>query len=194
MIKHQLVLAHPSVRAVCRNLGSISDASAGTKRHQRLREALTKRTPAILATVRKFNSLRQTLVDLKPADSDFPLPDALPEDWTALRESDSLFVDVWLHETIEVPKWVSDPKARQGIKGLHMKKRCAEEQRRLKDEIQNLILWVWREIVAVTLAIHHAQGKLPFIRFLDGMIETDSKFRLGTPSSIGSSTRGCVNI
>ncbi|KAF7981244.1 hypothetical protein HWV62_34613 [Athelia sp. TMB] len=133
----------------------------GTKIHQKTRQAITKRTPALLRSIRTFNKYCAKLSDLHDPSWLIPVPDPLPTNLSHLRDDSSLMEDVWIARTNErVPRWLDDSDVRNGIRALMKRDRCREERCRLGIEGDNMCAQLSRELSEVELAIlmpeHHA--------------------------------------
>ncbi|KAI0707020.1 hypothetical protein C8Q76DRAFT_629548 [Earliella scabrosa] len=135
------------------------DQPLGTKLHQQTRKAISKRTPALLTAIRKFNGYCDNLKTLREKDCNIPLPTHLPTELGALREDPSLLTDVWIAPAktdAPSPPWLEDANVRRGIRAMLAKDRCLEERRRLGDEADNLCRWYGNELAAVELALRTA--------------------------------------
>ncbi|EMD32842.1 hypothetical protein CERSUDRAFT_57935 [Gelatoporia subvermispora B] len=130
----------------------------GTKLHQITRKAISKRQPAILSSIRKFNKY---CVALKEAvktyniSQTFPIPHQLSSNLSELRDDPSLYEDIWIAPppAQTAPKWLEDAGVRCGIHAMLKLERCKEEERRLKFECENLQRWFGRELAATKLAL-----------------------------------------
>jgi hypothetical protein len=132
----------------------IHSESVGTKLHQQTRKAISRRKPALLAAIRKYNKYCNTLEELYDPASAIPLPKPLPLQLTGLRDSSDLMEDVWTAPSSqELPRWLEDQDVRDGIRSMLKMDRCREEHQRLKKEADNLCRWWGREIMAVELAV-----------------------------------------
>lgn len=128
--------------------------TTGTKIHQATRKAISKRKPALMAAIRKFNSYCAKLAVLYKPEWAVPLPEPLPTKLTPLRESSNLMEDVWIaRSTEDLPRWLEDVDVREGIRAMLKLDRCLEERRRLEYEADNLRRWFDRELGAVELAL-----------------------------------------
>lgn len=126
----------------------------GTKLHQQTRKAISKRTPALMTAIRKFNKYCDELEALYQDEWGFPLPQALPTELGALRDEPDLLADVWISPTAgNTPKWLEDSDTRQGIRAMLTLDRCREERRRLGNEADNLCRWYGRELSGIELAL-----------------------------------------
>ncbi|KAI9059331.1 hypothetical protein FKP32DRAFT_1668689 [Trametes sanguinea] len=132
------------------------DQPLGTKLHQQTWKAISKRTPALMTAIRKFNGYCDALRAMCKPGWNVSLPCHLPTELSALREDSSLLTDVWISPAeTRTPRWLEDPNIRQGIRALLLQDRCREERRRLGEEADNLCRWYGRELAAVELALHH---------------------------------------
>ncbi|KAG6849090.1 hypothetical protein H0H93_011358, partial [Arthromyces matolae] len=108
------------------------EQSLGTKLHQATRKAISKRKPALMNAIRKFNGYCAKLASLHKAEWNIPVPEALPLELASLRESSLLHEDVWITKSEgDLPLWLKDVQVRQGIRALLKVDRCLEERRRL---------------------------------------------------------------
>ncbi|KAK6974534.1 hypothetical protein R3P38DRAFT_2584088 [Favolaschia claudopus] len=118
----------------------------GTKLHQTTRKAITKRQPALLKAIAKFNAGCATLEKLSPPNSSIPIPSPLSTQLNGLRNDPSLHEDVWITPSEgPIPRWLNDEDVRDGIRSLHVLDRCAEEVIRLNSERDNLKRWLVEE-------------------------------------------------
>ncbi|KAJ7834258.1 hypothetical protein B0H14DRAFT_2363941 [Mycena olivaceomarginata] len=109
----------------------------GTKLYQATQKAISKRAPALLKAIHRFNDHCATLERLRPAGTNIPIPSALPTQLGPLRNSQSLHEDVWVTpQDGEIPRWMDDEDVRDGIRSLHVLDRCKEKARRLDRERQ----------------------------------------------------------
>lgn len=136
----------------------------GTKLHQQTRSAIAKRKPALMAAIRKYNNYCKVLQDLRPKDSNVPIPQLLPTDLTQLRNNlnkSELMEDVWISAKPEgKARWLEESKVREGIRAMLKQERCLEERRRLGIEADNLCRWFGEELCAVELALRRPECKL----------------------------------
>ncbi|KAJ7251190.1 hypothetical protein B0H12DRAFT_1018806 [Mycena haematopus] len=129
----------------------------GTKLYQATRAAISKRQPALLKLIHKFNENCAKLDDLCPANCRIPLPAPLPTQLAALRSDSSLHEDVCISPSPgQIPRWMNDDDVRDGIRSLHIIDRCREEASRLNLDRANLRLWLDEELLIVdaAFAIH----------------------------------------
>ncbi|KAI0694788.1 hypothetical protein C8Q76DRAFT_634071 [Earliella scabrosa] len=130
------------------------DQPLGTKLHQQTRKAISKRTPALLTAIRKFNTYCDALKREHKKGWKIPLPTHLPVELGALRNDPSLLTDVWVTPVATpAPRWMDEPDVRRGIRAMLSKDRCLEERRRLGNEADNLCRWYGDELAAVELAL-----------------------------------------
>ncbi|KIK31983.1 hypothetical protein CY34DRAFT_102411, partial [Suillus luteus UH-Slu-Lm8-n1] len=126
----------------------------GTKLHQQTRKAISKRQPALLAALRKFNGYCEQLEELYEPDCSIPLPTPLPTKLNELRNDQTLMEDIWITPSVgDVPRWLDDQDVRDGIRAMLKRDRCIEEQRRLGLEADNLCRWFGDELAAIELAL-----------------------------------------
>ena len=134
--------------------------SSGTKIHQQTRKAISRRKPALVSAIRKFNTYCCKLKSLYNPTCGIPLPQPLPTELSKLRDRSTLMEDVWvMPSSQEVPRWLEEQKVREGIRGMLKVDRCAEEHHRLRKEADNLCRWWGREIATVELALRMPQCK-----------------------------------
>lgn len=136
----------------------------GTKLHQQTQKAISKRTPALMTAIRKFNKYCEELEALYKDEWGFPLPQALPTELGALRDEPDLLADVWISPVAgNTPRWLEDSDTRQGIRAMLTLDRCREERRRLGIEADNLCRWYGQELLGVELALRSQNCEcLPF--------------------------------
>ncbi|KAJ7790856.1 hypothetical protein B0H14DRAFT_2396104 [Mycena olivaceomarginata] len=126
----------------------------GTKLHQATQKAISKRTPALLKAIGKFNDHCSNLERLCPLGCNIPIPTALPTQLNPLREDPMLHEDVWLTpQEGEIPRWMDDEDVRDGIRSLLVLDRCNEEMRRLNIERRNLERWLDHKLTIVQHAM-----------------------------------------
>lgn len=130
------------------------EQNLGTKLHQYTRKAIDKRKPALLNAIKKFNLYCETLEKLYDPQWGIPLPQPLPTELVAMRESPHLMEDVWITPSMtSVPRWLEDLDVRNGIRAMLKQERCLEERRRLGMESDNLCRWFGRELRTLQRAI-----------------------------------------
>ncbi|KAJ7490764.1 hypothetical protein FB451DRAFT_1124335 [Mycena latifolia] len=135
--------------------------SLGTKLHQSTRKAISKRQPALLRSIAKFNSYCADLERLRPPGCTIPIPSPLSTQLNGLRDDPSLHEDVWITPSEgQIPRWLNDADVRDGIRALHSADRCAEEASRLNMERQNMAKWVAQELSIAVAAINKLAGIL----------------------------------
>ncbi|KAF7976360.1 hypothetical protein HWV62_6913 [Athelia sp. TMB] len=128
----------------------------GTKAHQRTRQAITRRKPALLRAIHTFNRYCATLADLHDPSWAIPIPQPMPTNLAALRDRLDLMEDVWISRREEdLPRWLADSNVRDGIRAMLKKDSCLWERRRLGREADNLCRWLGRELTTVELAIRN---------------------------------------
>jgi hypothetical protein len=137
---------------------------SGTKLHQHTRKAIAKRQPALMASIRKFNTYCEHLEVLYDPTWSIPLPSPLPTKLVELRSDQSLMEDVWITPSVgEVPRWLEDSDVRDGIRALLKRERCREEQKRLGIEADNLCRFFGDELAALELTLRTPGCKHVFI-------------------------------
>ncbi|KAK7008079.1 hypothetical protein R3P38DRAFT_3593313 [Favolaschia claudopus] len=133
----------------------------GTKLHQVTRKAITKRQPALLKAINKFNAGCATLEKLSPPNSSIPIPSPLSTQLNGLRNDPTLHEDVWITPSEgPIPRWLNDEDVRDGIRSLHVLDRCAEEVVRLNLERDNMRRWLTEEKEIVRRGIELVDSKL----------------------------------
>ncbi|KAK7062073.1 hypothetical protein R3P38DRAFT_2494733 [Favolaschia claudopus] len=138
----------------------------GTKLHQTTRKAISKRAPALLKAINKFNAGCETLAKLRPPHCSIPSPSPLSTQLTGLRNDPTLHEDVWITPSQgPIPRWLNDDDVRDGIRSLHVLDRCAEEVVRLNLERDNLRHWLSEEVAVVEQA-KQAMGDSPLVFFI----------------------------
>ncbi|KAK7043474.1 hypothetical protein R3P38DRAFT_2510672 [Favolaschia claudopus] len=156
----------------------------GTKLHQSTRKAITRRQPALLKAITKFNTGCATLERLCPPQSPIPLPSPLSTQLNVLRNDPTLHEDVWITPSEgPIPRWLNDQDVRDGIRSLHVLDRCAEEIVRLNTERDNLRRWLSHEKDVVNRSletIHTSDSWLKFL-LLQRSAEVDDLERLWSP-------------
>ncbi|KAJ7275583.1 hypothetical protein B0H12DRAFT_1228041 [Mycena haematopus] len=126
----------------------------GTKMYQATRHAISKRQPALLKLIGKFNEYCAKLEAICPVGCQVPIPSALPTQLATLRNDPTLHEDVWIFaDQSDIPRWLNDEDVRDGVQSLHLLDRCAEESRRLDLERANLRQWLEDELAIVAQAI-----------------------------------------
>ncbi|CAA7265927.1 unnamed protein product [Cyclocybe aegerita] len=131
-----------------------NDQALGTKVHQMTRKAISKRKPALMTAIRKFNKYCERLVLLHKPEWAIPIPEPLPTTLSGLRDASSLMEDVWIATSLnEVPRWLHDLDVREGIRAMNRKERCNEERSRLVQESDNMCRWYRHQVIAVEVAL-----------------------------------------
>ncbi|KAJ7583725.1 hypothetical protein C8J56DRAFT_1094564 [Mycena floridula] len=144
----------------------------GTKKHQETRKNISKHKPALMNSLRLFNSYADSLERLSSKSPSIPIPQHLPTDLKSLRESSDLFQDVWITPCeMTIPLWLDSADIRDGIQGMVKLDRCDEERIHLGlegdhlcnkslslllDERRNQLLHLqgrWRTLPAVNLRL-----------------------------------------
>ncbi|KAK0244954.1 hypothetical protein EDD85DRAFT_963291 [Armillaria nabsnona] len=141
------------------------EQALGTKLHQQTRKSISRRKPALLAAIRKFNGFVGELEHLAAEKQiQFPLPRCLSTDLAHLKNDDDLLQDVWIQTAAsEVPAWLTDVDVRRGIRAMLQLDRCLEERRRLGREADNLLTWFKRELIALEISFKTVETNSPFI-------------------------------
>ncbi|PPR07291.1 hypothetical protein CVT24_007353 [Panaeolus cyanescens] len=153
----------------------------GTKLHQATRKSISKRAPALVRSIRKFNSYCETLCQLKPGSSTIPLPTPLPTTLDDLRSDPTLHQDVWMvpNSPTETLPWLEDSKVRDGIRAMIKIDRCNEERYRLGIESDNMCRWFGRELLAAEVALRDPQNdsiKIPLTQYRDHILHLKSQW------------------
>ncbi|KAJ2934713.1 hypothetical protein H1R20_g2362, partial [Candolleomyces eurysporus] len=130
------------------------DIALGTKMHQHVRSSMSKKTAALTATIKRYNTECQALAAMRPPGCQIPIPDPLPTSMAELKKDTSLMENVWIEPvTDDSHRWVHDQDVRDGIRAMLRLKRCREERRRLGVEADNMLRWYQRELQAISAAI-----------------------------------------
>ncbi|KAJ6522075.1 hypothetical protein DFH09DRAFT_938576 [Mycena vulgaris] len=131
----------------------------GTKLHQSTRKVISKRQPALLRSIGKFNAYGAALERLRPPGCKIPIPSPLSTQLNALRDDASLHEDVWITPAEgQIPRWLNDTDVCYGIRALHSADQCAEEASRLNMERRNMGNWLTQELDIVSKAIKMFTG------------------------------------
>lgn len=134
----------------------------GTNAHQLTRKAIGKRQPALQGAVRRFNTLRLKLAELRKPEWNIPIPSELPTTISELRDHSDLMEDVWITpSTVAIPKWLEDEKARRGIRAMLKLDQCRDEVLRLGREADNMCHWYGQELRRVEVAISQPSSTSP---------------------------------
>ncbi|KAJ8076923.1 hypothetical protein AAF712_011238 [Marasmius tenuissimus] len=128
----------------------------GTKAHQKTRQAISKRRPALENLIRRYNEYCAYLETSYDPSYNIPVPKPLPLKLSTLRDTESsgLWEDVWITASTSPPRWLTDDNVRTGIRAVLILDRCAEERRRLTKEAKNLCLWFRNELHALMVLIN----------------------------------------
>ncbi|KAJ2911476.1 hypothetical protein MD484_g8939, partial [Candolleomyces efflorescens] len=119
----------------------------GTKLHQATRAAISKRKPAFLSAIRRFNKYCDELKVLIDPKWGIPVPKPLPTTIHQLRETSHLMEDVWIEPSSgAIPRWLESLDVREGIRAMLKLDRCKEERVRLGRESDNMCRWFGREM------------------------------------------------
>lgn len=115
-----------------------------------------------MAAIRKFNLYCAQLAQMSKPKWGIPLPEALPTQLTHLRECSHLMEDVWISPSeTDIPRWLEDAEAREGICSLLKVDRCIEERQRLGREADNLCRWFGKQLMVLEHAIAHPLSEYP---------------------------------
>ncbi|PBK71398.1 hypothetical protein ARMSODRAFT_883693 [Armillaria solidipes] len=127
------------------------EQALSTKLHQQTRKSISRRKPALMAAIRKFNEYVEQLEHLANENKiKFPLPRRLSTELAHLKNSDDLLQDVWIQAIpTEAPAWLVDANIRQGIRAMLQLDRCLEERRRLGHEADHLLSWLECELASI---------------------------------------------
>ncbi|KAK6992139.1 hypothetical protein R3P38DRAFT_3409057 [Favolaschia claudopus] len=138
----------------------------GTKLHQSTRKAISRRQPALLKAINKFNACCASLEELRPPRCSIPIPTPLSTQLNGLRNDVSLHEDVWITPSEgPIPRWLNDEGVREGIRNLHALDRCAEEVIRLNLERDNLRRWLSEE-KSIALRAKEILGDSPLVFYI----------------------------
>jgi hypothetical protein len=153
----------------------------GTKLHQQTRKSITKRQPALLSSIRRFNDYCTTLARLHNPDWSIPLPQPLPKELNTLRDHSDLMEDIWISPMPSgIPRWLQDRQVQEGIQGMLKLDRCTEECERLIIEAANLCDWFGHEFAGLELALHKTKCMYFFIffRYFIAPFQVDEPFHI----------------
>ncbi|KIK11678.1 hypothetical protein PISMIDRAFT_19325 [Pisolithus microcarpus 441] len=165
------------------------DRALGTKLHQQTRKAITKRQPALMAAIRKFNRYCEQLEELYDPAYAIPLPLPLPMKLGELCGDPNLLQDVWISPSAgEMPRWLEDSAVRDGIRALLKRDRCREEQWHLGVEADNMCRWFSVELCAVELALQQSENS-PFFLLLQHRCEAMQNLMGHWPTLLASTVR-----
>jgi hypothetical protein len=99
------------------------------KLHQQTQKAISKRQPALLAALHKFNGYCKCLKELYEPGCGIPLPMPLPTKLNELCNDQTLMEDIWIMPSVgEVPCWLDDQDICDGIHTMLKCDRCIKEQ------------------------------------------------------------------
>ncbi|RXW12578.1 hypothetical protein EST38_g13277 [Candolleomyces aberdarensis] len=137
------------------------DIALGTKMHQHVRSAMTKKTAALTAAIKRYNTECQSLAAVSKPEWNIPLPEPLPTNMGELKTCTTLMENVWI-EPIQgdSQRWVHDQDVRDGIRAMLRLKRCREEHQRLGREADNMLKWYRKELKAIATAIKDSSNVL----------------------------------
>src|ERR1700761_9288931 len=134
----------------CVTFGFFIYMHTGTKLYQATRHAITRRQPALLKSINKFNNYCAEFERLRPPNCQIPVPRPLPTQLSELRDDPALHEDVWVTPSEgHIPRWLDDEDVRQGIQSIHVVDRCMEEDHRLGLEQVNMREWLEQEFAIV---------------------------------------------
>ncbi|KAF8452783.1 hypothetical protein L210DRAFT_3608606 [Boletus edulis BED1] len=137
------------------------DQTLGTKLHQQTCKAISRRQPALMSALRKYNRYCEQLADSYDLAYAIPLPSPLSTKLAELQGDPSLLQDVWISPAEgSIPRWLEDADVRDGIRAMLKRECCREEQRRLGFEADNMCRWFGQELFAVELATLHLSNLL----------------------------------
>ncbi|PSR97574.1 hypothetical protein PHLCEN_2v4281 [Hermanssonia centrifuga] len=132
------------------------DVALGTKLHQETRKKISKRKPALITAIKKYNNYCERLHALCPPNTRIHIPEPLPLDLVALRNHPRLMEDVWiapLAVNTPPPLWLENANIRTGILAYHKYARCKEERTRCRIEAENMCRWFAEELTAIEVAL-----------------------------------------
>ena len=137
----------------------------GTKLHQATWAAITKRKPALLSAIKKYNQYCDVLCKSALANCPVPILKLLPLELNALRdiETSGLMEDVWITPSShsQLPRWLEDLDIRHGIKALLKSDQCKEERERLAIETNSMCRWFGNKLACIEVALCLPECKLP---------------------------------
>ena len=135
----------------------------GTKLHQATCNSITKRKPALLQALNKYNEYCGTLRKTAPPNCPLPIPKPLPQKLSELRdiETSGLMEDVWItpSDDPQLPRWLEDIDVRRGIRALHKLDRCNKERQKLAAESDNICRWFGNKLASIEVALRLPQCK-----------------------------------
>ncbi|KAF6747718.1 hypothetical protein DFP72DRAFT_821404 [Ephemerocybe angulata] len=168
------------------------DMALGTKMHQHVRHAMSKKTSALESAVKRYNTECKHLASLKQPSCRIPIPEPLPTSLADLKTSTTLMENVWVDPIDqETHRWVRDVNVRDGIRAMHKIDRCSEELHRLGREADNMLRWYKRELAAVVEAIQDPESTYPNLCMRDGGDEATlvQEKKRGTVDTAGADRR-----
>jgi hypothetical protein len=136
-----------------------SQLVVGTKLHQRTLNVMKNREPAHKKAITHYNKLCAELKELHKDEYNVPPPLPLQSSIEVLKEDPDLMQDVWIGKPSEpIPRWVTDEKVRNGIRGILLLDRCKEERARVTLESRNLLNWYEKSVAALEVARRLSDG------------------------------------
>ncbi|KAI6034740.1 hypothetical protein BKA83DRAFT_4487730 [Pisolithus microcarpus] len=121
------------------------DKTLGTKLHQQTRKSITKRQPALMAAIRRFNRYCEQMEELYDPAYAIPLPSPLPTKLTELRSDPTLLQDVWVSPLVgEMPQWLED--------ATHRREAMLELMEQWPTPLASTVRYVAKASEAVSLA------------------------------------------
>ena len=144
------------------NIICASNYQVEKKRNDHTSDAIKKREPTIQKLINLYNDECKTieqLISRRKAPKDSIAPEPLPKKGIfQLDVDDAIWRELGLNddETTARPRWLLDPKVRDGIRAMLKKDRCAEDSHRLLREREHLQIWFafeWKvvcELIAIT--------------------------------------------
>lgn len=133
--------------------------SIGTKIHQHVRGAMTKKSAALTAAVSRYNTECAVLIKMRKPHWPIPAPELLPTKLSELKVSTTLMQSVWITAVDEDEhRWIREAEVRESIRAMHKVDRCQEEVERLALEADNMYRWFCREVKAIWEALHDPQS------------------------------------
>ncbi|KAJ7190076.1 hypothetical protein GGX14DRAFT_580179 [Mycena pura] len=141
---------------------SVRRTTSEKKRNDHTSDAIKKREPTIQKLINLYNDECKTieqLISRRKAPKDSIAPEPLPKKGIfQLDVDDAIWRELGLNddETTARPRWLLDPKVRDGIRAMLKKDRCGEDSHRLLREREHLQIWFafeWKvvcELIAIT--------------------------------------------
>ncbi|CAK5281201.1 unnamed protein product [Mycena citricolor] len=119
----------------------------GNRLYQNIKQSISRRQPALLKLIYRFNGYVIKLSECRPADCSIPIPRPLSTKLAELRSDPGLYDDVWISTRLErPPKWLTDENVRDGIQNMLVLDRCREEVKRMALEQSNMRSWISHEL------------------------------------------------